>query len=67
MQETYILEEVDPKDVAYSDSNPRGEKPEQIREDPSFAQLIDSVYKFGVLVPIVVNKQPKQKSKKNID
>ena len=64
MPETYTLREVDPKEVAYNTSNPRGEKPEQIRGDPSFAQLIDSVYKFGVLVPVVVNEQPRQKGKK---
>ena len=35
----------------------RGEKPEEIHRDKTFEQLKDSVYEFGVLVPIVVRPQ----------
>ncbi len=49
--------EVDPNDIDFSDFNPRGEKPNDIEKDPSFIQLTDSIYKYGVLVPLVVHKQ----------
>ena len=45
-------------EVAFSDSNPRGESEDQILKDETFERLKESVYKFGVLVPIVVHKQP---------
>ncbi len=59
MPENYKLIEVDPKEVEFSPSNPRGETSEQIKEDPTFIQLVDSVYEYGVLVPVVVHKLPK--------
>jgi hypothetical protein len=56
-QEEYNLISVDPKDVAFSAKNPRGESAEQINADPEFNQLVDSVFRFGVLVPIVICQQ----------
>jgi len=56
MSNQYELKDIDPKEVAFGD-NPRQEKPTEIREDSKFTQLIDSVYQFGVLVPIIVRKQ----------
>jgi len=53
----YILQQVAPEEVDLDPSNPRGETPEEIANDASFQQLKNSVYKFGVLVPIVVHKQ----------
>jgi ParB/RepB/Spo0J family partition protein len=57
MARTYSLIEVDPKKVAFSDSNPRGETAEEMAEDEGFERLKGSVYQHGVLVPIVVHKQ----------
>jgi len=57
MPKKYSLEEIDPTEIAFDKANPRGEKPEQIKEDPSFIQLVDSVYEYGVLVPVVVLEQ----------
>jgi len=58
MEGAYRLRQVNPTQVAFSGSNPRGESPEEISRDPSFEQLKDSVYNYGVLVPIVVHEQP---------
>ena len=52
----YELKRVPPEDVAFSKQNPRGESPDEIRNDKTFEQLKDSVAQFGVLVPIVVHK-----------
>lgn len=49
--------EVDPKDIEFAAFNPRGEKPKDIQSDPSYIQLKDSVYKYGVLVPLVIQMQ----------
>jgi len=49
--------DVDPNDIEFAVFNPRGEKPKDIESDPSFVQLKDSVYKYGVLVPLVVHVQ----------
>lgn len=49
--------DVDPNDIEFAVFNPRGEKPKDIESDPSFVQLKDSVYKYGVLVPLVVHEQ----------
>lgn len=49
--------EVDPNDIEFAVFNPRGEKSKDIESDPSFVQLKDSVYKYGVLVPLVVHEQ----------
>ena len=66
MARTYKLTEVSPTEVQFSKQNPRGESPEQIRNDKTFEQLKDSVYKFGVLVPIVVHRLPEGAKKKYI-
>lgn len=63
MQRTYRLKKITPKDVDFRSDNPRRESTDQIVGDPSFEQLKDSVYQFGVLVPIVVHEQ-KGKGKK---
>ncbi|MCX6571721.1 MAG: ParB/RepB/Spo0J family partition protein [Candidatus Aminicenantes bacterium] len=52
-----VIDVVDPKDIDFAIFNPRGEKPGDIESDPSFVQLKDSVYKYGVLVPLVVHVQ----------
>jgi ParB/RepB/Spo0J family partition protein len=57
MASKYRLKQISPQDVDFSDFNPRGEKPEDIHQDETFEQLKDSVYRFGVLVPIVVRPQ----------
>ncbi len=53
----YRLEQISPLQVALSDSNPRGESEERILRDETFERLKESVFKFGVLVPIVVHEQ----------
>jgi ParB-like chromosome segregation protein Spo0J len=59
--------EVDPNDIEFAAFNPRGEKPQDIESDPSFVQLKDSVYKYGVLVPLVVHAQSGKKPYRLID
>lgn len=36
MKSKYELKEINPKDVAFNQANPRGERAEQIQEDPTF-------------------------------
>ena len=67
MKQTYELEQIDPCDVEYAEFNPRGETPAQIEADPTFEQLKDSVYKYGVLVPIVVHRQVSGKPYRLVD
>jgi hypothetical protein len=57
MAAKYDLKPIDPNEVEFSKDNPRGEREEEILKDPEFEQLKDSVYKYGVLVPIVVHRQ----------
>lgn len=64
MARKYDLQMISPEEVEFSDSNPRGESPEEISEDASFERLKDSVYEFGVLVPIVVHRQRASRKKK---
>jgi ParB/RepB/Spo0J family partition protein len=54
---SYSLKRISPTEVAFSDSNPRGESEDQILKDETFERLKESVYKFGVLVPIVVHQK----------
>ena len=54
----YDLKRVSPQDIDYNPSNPRGETEADIQNDDTFEQLKDSVYQFGVLVPVVVHEQP---------
>ncbi len=56
MTDKYQLKQIPPTKIAFSAQNPRGESPEQIREDKTFEQLKDSVAQFGVLVPVVVHE-----------
>ena len=51
------LKQVSPKEVEFASSNPRGESEEETSRDATFERLKDSVYQFGVLVPIVVHEQ----------
>lgn len=55
--DSYPLKLISPLDVAFSDSNPRRESEDEIQRDETFERLKDSVFKFGVLVPIVVHVQ----------
>lgn len=57
MHKEYDVQEIDPNDVEFSDFNPRGEKEEDILNEPAFEQLKESIFKYGVLVPIVVHAQ----------
>jgi len=63
------VDDVDPKDIDFAAFNPRGEKSKEIESDPSFIQLKDSVYKYGVLVPLVVHRQfdPDKKTFRLVD
>ncbi len=54
-RQRYILKQIKPEDIDFSDFNPRGEKPDEVEKDPAFEQLKDSVYRYGVLVPVVVH------------
>jgi ParB/RepB/Spo0J family partition protein len=55
---TANLERIPPKEIAFNTSNPRDESPDEIDDDEEFERLKDSVYKYGVLVPLVVHQQP---------
>jgi hypothetical protein len=63
----YPLQRIRPEDVDFAEFNPRGEKPEDIESDPEFEQLKDSVFKYGVLVPIVVHEQKAGKPYRLVD
>jgi ParB/RepB/Spo0J family partition protein len=67
MTQKYRLKQISPEDVDFADFNPRGEKPAQIEEDPTFEQLKDSVWKYGVLVPIVVHRKNTGKPYRLVD
>jgi ParB/RepB/Spo0J family partition protein len=62
----YRLQEISPREVRFSNQNPRGESPEEIQNDKTFEQLKDSVAQFGVLVPIVVHEAKAEGGKKYI-
>jgi ParB/RepB/Spo0J family partition protein len=57
MAKPYRLRQVSPKEIRFSRDNPRGETPEDIKNDKTFEQLKDSVAQFGVLVPLVVHEK----------
>jgi hypothetical protein len=67
MAQRYELRRVSPEDVDFADFNPRGEKPAEIEADPTFEQLKDSVWKYGVLVPVVVHRQTSGKPFRLVD
>lgn len=60
----YRLKRISPLEVAFSDSNPRGESEDKILKDETFERLKDSVYRFGVLVPIVVHEDKGDSTKR---
>lgn len=60
----YPLKQVSPRDVEFSDANPRGESEDKILKDETFERLKESVFRFGVLVPIVVHEQPARSGKR---
>lgn len=64
MTDVYELIQVSPEDVEFSKENPRGENPDEIKNDKTFEQLKDSVAQFGVLVPVVVHRQGGRSGKK---
>ncbi len=53
----YRLAEINPEKIAFDKGNPRGEDEDTISSDPEFEQLKDSVFQYGVLVPVVVHQQ----------
>ena len=67
MSSQYRLERIDPKKIDFSKFNPRGETQAQIESDPEFEQLKESVYKYGVLVPVVVHVQKSGKRYRLVD
>lgn len=67
MAQRYELRRVSPEDVDFAGFNPRGEKPAEIEADPTFEQLKDSVWKYGVLVPVVVHRQSSGKPFRLVD
>jgi ParB/RepB/Spo0J family partition protein len=54
----YLLKEIAPDEIAFNPHNPRAEGVDEIEADETFEQLKDSVYQFGVLVPVVVHDDP---------
>lgn len=67
MTRRYNLKQIPPEEIDFADFNPRGEKPAQIQADPDFEQLKDSVWKYGVLVPVVVHKKDSGKPYRLVD
>jgi len=67
MTQRYELKRIPPEDVDFADFNPRGEKPDEIEADPAFEQLKDSVFRYGVLVPVVVHRQDSGKPYRLVD
>jgi len=67
MSQKYELKRIPPEEIDFADNNPRGEKPAEIEADPTFEQLKESVWKYGVLVPIVVHRQKSGKTFRLID
>lgn len=63
MPKKYILKLINPDLIKPDKTNPRGDAPEVIESDPEFIRLKDSVYEFGVLVPLIVRKDAKDEGK----
>lgn len=59
----YKIDEVDPKLIAINPGNVRDESEEEIKSDEDFQRLKDSVYEFGVLVPLII--KPYRKGSKD--
>ncbi|MBU0477834.1 ParB N-terminal domain-containing protein [bacterium] len=56
----YSIDEINPKLIAIDPSNVRDESEEEIKSDEDFQRLKDSIYEFGVLVPLVVKPYLKE-------
>jgi len=67
MTQRYELKRIPPEEIDYADFNPRGEKEAEIEADPAFEQLKESVWKYGVLVPVVVHRQNSGKPYRLVD
>lgn len=50
----YKIDEINPNRIAINPENVRDETEEQIESDENFQRLKESVFEFGVLVPLVV-------------
>lgn len=61
-KKVYKIDDIDPKIIAFNPTNVRDETEEEIEADENFQRLKDSVYEFGVLVPLVL-KPCKKKDK----
>ena len=62
-QKKYQIDEIDPNRIAFNPENVRDETEEQIESDENFQRLKESVFAFGVLVPLVV--KPLKKGNKD--
>ena len=60
---TYNLKFISPNQIVPNPNNPRGESEEKIYSDKEFARLKDSIYEFGVLVPLIVRPKPTESGK----
>jgi hypothetical protein len=60
---TEVVTEVAPELIDFADFNPRGESQDQIEQDPEYVQLRESVSRFGVMVPLVVARSPRDSSR----
>jgi ParB/RepB/Spo0J family partition protein len=56
----YKIDEINPKLIAVNPRNVRDESEEEIKSDEDFQRLKESVYEFGVLVPLIVKPQKKR-------
>lgn len=55
----YKIAEKDPKLIALNPGNVRDESEEEIKSDEDFQRLKDSIFEFGVLVPLVIKPYKK--------
>jgi ParB/RepB/Spo0J family partition protein len=62
-QKKYKIDEINPNRIAFNPENVRDESEEQIESDENFQRLKESVFEFGVLVPLVV--KPLRKDNKD--
>ncbi|HRY28398.1 MAG TPA: ParB N-terminal domain-containing protein [Elusimicrobiota bacterium] len=49
------------ENIHFDKKNPRGESEEVILKDPEFEKLVSSIKEFGILEPLVVKEETKQK------
>jgi len=59
----YSIDEIDPKLIGVNPYNVRDETEEEIKSDEDFRRLKDSIYEFGVLVPLVITPCKKASKK----